>query len=151
MRRPEGLRFTVVGRRGPVPRGTRRDVLAPPRLGPPLRDSRMRQRPGGAFHDSHRARRGEPMVRMLHEVTDRGIERGEVRSDAANGYVYEAIPTMTMYRSNMCESECSDQGIEEMATRRRFRCCARPGCDSGCRRPGGGLREPGCRRGLRAA
>ncbi len=41
----------------------------------------------------------EPTVKLLREVIARGIERGEVRADAANGYVFDAIPAMMMYRS----------------------------------------------------
>ncbi|MFF0161029.1 TetR/AcrR family transcriptional regulator [Streptomyces sp. NPDC005263] len=56
----------------------------------------------------------EPTVQLLREVVIRGIERGEVRSDAANGYVFDAIPAMMMYRSKMCASEWSDQDLEEV-------------------------------------
>lgn len=56
----------------------------------------------------------EPTVRLLREVVVRGIERGEVRPDAANGYVFDAIPAMMMYRSKVCASEWSDQELEEM-------------------------------------
>jgi AcrR family transcriptional regulator len=56
----------------------------------------------------------EPTIRLLGEVINRGIERGEVRSDASNGYVLDAIPAMMMYRSKMCGSEWGDQDIEEM-------------------------------------
>ncbi|MEU1403776.1 TetR/AcrR family transcriptional regulator [Streptomyces sp. NPDC005728] len=56
----------------------------------------------------------EPTVKLLREVITRGIERGEVRSDAANGYVIDAIPAMMMYRSKMCASEWSDRDLEEM-------------------------------------
>ncbi|MFI1166392.1 TetR/AcrR family transcriptional regulator [Streptomyces sp. NPDC020801] len=56
----------------------------------------------------------EPTVRLLREVITRGIRRGEVRPDAANGYVYDAIPAMMMYRSKMCMSEWTDQDLEEM-------------------------------------
>jgi AcrR family transcriptional regulator len=59
----------------------------------------------------------EPTVRLLQEVITRGIERGEVRADAANGYVFDAIPAMMMYRSKMCASEWSDQDLEEMIDR----------------------------------
>jgi AcrR family transcriptional regulator len=59
----------------------------------------------------------EPTVRLLREVITRGIERGEVRSDAANGYVFDAIPAMMMYRSKMCGSEWSDQDLTEMIDR----------------------------------
>ncbi|GGW20589.1 TetR family transcriptional regulator [Streptomyces capoamus] len=56
----------------------------------------------------------EPTVKLLCEVITRGIERGEVRTDAANGYVFDAIPAMMMYRSKMCGSEWSDQDLAEM-------------------------------------
>ncbi|WP_251095229.1 TetR/AcrR family transcriptional regulator [Streptomyces sp. Caat 7-52] len=56
----------------------------------------------------------EPTVELLRDVIDRGIGRGEVRPDAANGYVFDAIPAMMMYRSKMCGSEWSDQDLEEM-------------------------------------
>ncbi|KOX08508.1 TetR/AcrR family transcriptional regulator [Streptomyces sp. NRRL B-3648] len=56
----------------------------------------------------------EPTVKLLREVITRGIERGEVRQDAANGYVFDAIPAMMMYRSKMCASEWSDRDLAEM-------------------------------------
>jgi AcrR family transcriptional regulator len=56
----------------------------------------------------------EPTIRLLREVILRGIERGEVRSDAVNSYVLDAAPAMMMYRSKMCASEWTDQDIEEM-------------------------------------
>jgi len=56
----------------------------------------------------------EPSVRLLREVITRGIERGEVRPDAANGYVFDAMPAMMMYRSKICGTEWSEQDIEEM-------------------------------------
>ncbi|MEV0183610.1 TetR/AcrR family transcriptional regulator [Streptomyces sp. NPDC050625] len=56
----------------------------------------------------------EPTIRLLREVITRGIGRGEVRSDAANSYVFDAIPAMMMYRSKMCASEWTDQDLEEM-------------------------------------
>ncbi|MGP4084035.1 TetR/AcrR family transcriptional regulator [Streptomyces sp. KR55] len=66
------------------------------------------------FHDVIVEGVVEPMISLLREVINRGIERGEVRSDAANGYVYDAIPAMMMYRSKVCASEWSDRDIEEM-------------------------------------
>jgi hypothetical protein len=54
---------------------------------------------------------------LLREVVIRRIERGEVRSDAANSYVLDAIPAMMMYRSKVCASEWSDQDLEEMIDR----------------------------------
>ncbi|MEU6257368.1 TetR/AcrR family transcriptional regulator [Streptomyces sp. NPDC047043] len=56
----------------------------------------------------------EPTVKLLREVIARGIERNEVRSDAANSYVFDAIPAMMMYRSKMCGSEWGDRDLEEM-------------------------------------
>ncbi|MFI8190211.1 TetR/AcrR family transcriptional regulator [Streptomyces sp. NPDC085946] len=56
----------------------------------------------------------EPVVKLLREVITRGIERGEVRPDADNGYVLDAIPAMMMYRSKVCGSEWSDAEVEEM-------------------------------------
>jgi AcrR family transcriptional regulator len=56
----------------------------------------------------------EPSVRLLRDIITRGIERGEVRPDAANGYVFDAIPAMMMYRSKICACEWTEQDIEEM-------------------------------------
>ncbi|MER7929896.1 TetR/AcrR family transcriptional regulator [Streptomyces sp. NPDC096057] len=56
----------------------------------------------------------EPTIRLLGEVINRGIERGEVRADASNSYVLDAIPAMMMYRSKMCGSEWPDRDLEEM-------------------------------------
>ncbi|WP_371576380.1 TetR/AcrR family transcriptional regulator [Streptomyces sp. NBC_01314] len=56
----------------------------------------------------------EPTVRLLRDVVERGIRRGEVRSDAANSYVFDAIPAMMMYRSKMCGSEWNEHDIKEM-------------------------------------
>ncbi|MGP4047895.1 TetR/AcrR family transcriptional regulator [Streptomyces sp. 2A115] len=56
----------------------------------------------------------EPTIRLLREVINRGIQRGEVRPDAANRYVFDAIPAMMMYRSKMCASEWTERDLEEM-------------------------------------
>ncbi|MFJ9247345.1 TetR/AcrR family transcriptional regulator [Streptomyces sp. NPDC101776] len=56
----------------------------------------------------------EPTIRMLRDAINRGIERGEVRADASNSYVFDVIPAMMMYRSKMCGSEWVDRDIEEM-------------------------------------
>ncbi|CCK27015.1 transcriptional regulator [Streptomyces davaonensis JCM 4913] len=56
----------------------------------------------------------EPTLRLLREVITRGIERGEVRSDAANACVFDAIPAMMMYRSKMRGSEWDDEELAEM-------------------------------------
>lgn len=56
----------------------------------------------------------EPTLEMLRTIVTRGTERGEVRIEAANGYVFDAIPAMMMYRSKLCGSEWTDQEVEEM-------------------------------------
>ncbi|MFF0225082.1 TetR/AcrR family transcriptional regulator [Streptomyces sp. NPDC004629] len=56
----------------------------------------------------------EPAIKLLHEIIIRGIARGEVRPDAANSYVCDAIPAMMMYRTKMCASEWSDRDVQEM-------------------------------------
>lgn len=56
----------------------------------------------------------EPTIGLLREVISRGIERKEVRPDAANGYVFDAVPAMMMYRSKVCGCEWADAEIEEM-------------------------------------
>jgi AcrR family transcriptional regulator len=56
----------------------------------------------------------EPTIKLLRDVIARGIERGEVRPDAANAYVFDTIPAMMMYRSKVCGSEWSDLEMEEM-------------------------------------
>ncbi|WP_328493559.1 TetR/AcrR family transcriptional regulator [Streptomyces sp. NBC_00414] len=73
-------------------------------------DSSQAQR----FHEVIIAGVVEPTIRLLGEVIDRGIRRGEVRPDAANSYVLDAIPAMMMYRSKVCASEWSERDIEEM-------------------------------------
>ncbi|OQR58850.1 TetR family transcriptional regulator [Streptomyces maremycinicus] len=59
----------------------------------------------------------EPTVKLLREVVNRGIERAEVRPDAADGYVLDAIPAMMMYRSKMCGCEWNDRELDEMIDR----------------------------------
>ncbi|MDX2544513.1 TetR/AcrR family transcriptional regulator [Streptomyces sp. WI04-05B] len=56
----------------------------------------------------------EPSARLLREIIDRGIERGETRPDAVNSYVLDAIPAMMMYRAKVCASEWEERDIEEM-------------------------------------
>ncbi|GGM99371.1 TetR/AcrR family transcriptional regulator [Streptomyces fuscichromogenes] len=58
-----------------------------------------------------------PTIQLIGDVVTRGIERGEVRADAANGYVLDAIPAMMMYRNKISGSEWNDQEIEEMIDR----------------------------------
>ncbi|EDY61373.1 MULTISPECIES: TetR/AcrR family transcriptional regulator [Streptomyces] len=59
----------------------------------------------------------EPSVKLLRQIITRGVGRGEVRPDAANDYVFDAIPAMMMYRSKMRGSEWDDQDVEEMIDR----------------------------------
>ncbi|MEU9479611.1 TetR/AcrR family transcriptional regulator [Streptomyces sp. NPDC048191] len=56
----------------------------------------------------------EPTLQLLGEVITRGLERGEVRPDAVNSYVFDAVPAMMMYRSKVCASEWCDRELEEM-------------------------------------
>ena len=56
----------------------------------------------------------EPTIKLLREVITRGIERNEVRPDAANSYLFDAIPAMMMYRSKLRGSEWGDRDLEEM-------------------------------------
>ncbi|MFJ1605058.1 TetR/AcrR family transcriptional regulator [Streptomyces sp. NPDC088253] len=56
----------------------------------------------------------EPTKHLLREIVRRGIEREEVRPDAANSYVFDVIPAMMMYRSKVCASEWSERDLEEM-------------------------------------
>lgn len=56
----------------------------------------------------------EPTKHLLREIVNRGIEREEVRPDAANSYVFDVIPAMMMYRSKVCASEWGERDLEEM-------------------------------------
>ena len=56
----------------------------------------------------------EPTIKLLRDVITRGIERNEVRPDAANSYVFDVIPAMMMYRSKLRGSEWDDRDLEEM-------------------------------------
>ncbi|WP_331461982.1 TetR-like C-terminal domain-containing protein [Streptomyces sp. KMM 9044] len=47
----------------------------------------------------------EPAIVMLREVIERGTGCGEIRAGAANSYVFEVVPAMRRYRSEMCGSE----------------------------------------------
>jgi hypothetical protein len=47
----------------------------------------------------------EPTVQLIRKVVLRGTDRGEVRPDADNSCVLDAVPAMMMYRSKMCGSE----------------------------------------------
>ncbi|OIJ87973.1 TetR/AcrR family transcriptional regulator [Streptomyces colonosanans] len=56
----------------------------------------------------------EPIMKLLRKVIICGVERGEVRSGAANGYVFDVIPAMMMYRAKLCGSEWCERDLEEM-------------------------------------
>jgi AcrR family transcriptional regulator len=56
----------------------------------------------------------EPSVQLIEEVVLRGIERGEVRSDAAEAAVCDVIPAMMMYRSKVCGSEWGEADLVAM-------------------------------------
>jgi hypothetical protein len=56
----------------------------------------------------------EPMIKLVREVITRGIERKEVRADAASSYVFDAIPAIMMYRNKMRGSEWDDPDLEAM-------------------------------------
>ncbi|MER5181946.1 TetR/AcrR family transcriptional regulator C-terminal ligand-binding domain-containing protein [Streptomyces sp. NPDC002896] len=58
-----------------------------------------------------------PTVGLIEEVLRRGIERGEVRSGAADDYACDVIPAMMMYRSKIRGSEWGERDIEEMIDR----------------------------------
>lgn len=47
----------------------------------------------------------QPPARLLGDVVRRGDERGEVRPDADNENVRDAIPAMLIYRTKMCGSK----------------------------------------------
>ncbi|MFF6778900.1 TetR/AcrR family transcriptional regulator [Streptomyces sp. NPDC012637] len=66
------------------------------------------------FHELITTSVTEPSQRLLREVIERGIERGEVREDAAHEIVFDVIPALMMYRSKVCASEWSDAEITEM-------------------------------------
>ncbi|MEU8762516.1 TetR/AcrR family transcriptional regulator [Streptomyces sp. NPDC048659] len=59
----------------------------------------------------------DPSKRLLREVLERGVARGEVRADAPGDLVYDVIPAMMMYRSKVCGSEWTDTEIAELIDR----------------------------------
>ncbi|WP_406455612.1 TetR/AcrR family transcriptional regulator [Streptomyces sp. NBC_00876] len=52
-----------------------------------------------------------PTTDLIKQVVIRGIERGEVRSDALHGLGFDVIPAMMMYRTKVCGSEWGDEEI----------------------------------------
>ncbi|MET7856198.1 TetR/AcrR family transcriptional regulator [Streptomyces sp. NPDC005318] len=96
-----------------------------------LRDA-MFSKPGCALRsvlhecDAHAAERFQsvilkgviqPSTALFREVVDRGIGRGDVRTDATDALTLEVIPAMMMYRSKVCGSEWPDGEIAEMIDR----------------------------------
>ncbi|MEV0413643.1 TetR/AcrR family transcriptional regulator [Streptomyces sp. NPDC050448] len=68
----------------------------------------------GRFHDVIRSGLHEPAHRLIRELVQRGIERGDVRPDATDPFVADVIPAMMMYRAKVCGSEWADPDIAEM-------------------------------------
>uniref|UniRef100_A0AAU2JX70 TetR/AcrR family transcriptional regulator n=1 Tax=Streptomyces sp. NBC_00049 TaxID=2903617 RepID=A0AAU2JX70_9ACTN len=64
------------------------------------------------FHSVIRSGLHEPAQLLIRELVQRGIERGDVRADAAGPFVMDVIPAMMMYRAKMCGSEWVDADIE---------------------------------------
>ncbi|MGW7452293.1 TetR/AcrR family transcriptional regulator [Streptomyces sp. NPDC054787] len=56
----------------------------------------------------------EPAQVLIRELICRGIERGDVRSDATGPFVVDVIPAMLMYRAKVCGSEWVDAEIAEL-------------------------------------
>lgn len=69
---------------------------------------------GRRFHDVIFNGIVQPGVKLIQEIFQRGIERGEVWSGAANSYVADVIPALMMYRSMVCGSEWDERDLEEM-------------------------------------
>ena len=97
-------------------------------LGRQMRDV-MHSRPGGAlravlhecdvatverFHRVITEDVVHPTVELIAEVVKRGIERGEVRPQAANPLVYDVLPAMMMYRTKVRATEWTTQDLEEL-------------------------------------
>ncbi|MFD7029951.1 TetR/AcrR family transcriptional regulator [Streptomyces sp. NPDC059917] len=66
------------------------------------------------FHELIRTGLTEPSRRLFEDLVQRGIARGDVRSDATGEFVADVIPAIMMYRSKVCGSEWGDQDIREM-------------------------------------
>ncbi|MBT2407347.1 MULTISPECIES: TetR/AcrR family transcriptional regulator [unclassified Streptomyces] len=56
----------------------------------------------------------KPAHRLIEELVQRGIRRGDVRPDADSPLVFGVIPAMLMYRAKVCGSEWKDAEIAEM-------------------------------------
>ncbi|WP_328301185.1 TetR/AcrR family transcriptional regulator [Streptomyces sp. NBC_00435] len=56
----------------------------------------------------------EPAHKLIQELVRRGIDRGDVRSDATDALLADVIPALMMYRAKVCGSEWGDAEIAEM-------------------------------------
>ncbi|WP_327304191.1 TetR/AcrR family transcriptional regulator [Streptomyces sp. NBC_01298] len=56
----------------------------------------------------------EPAHRLIGELVHRGIDRGDVRSDATSPFLVDVVPALMMYRAKVCGSEWADGDIAEM-------------------------------------
>ncbi|MFD9305533.1 TetR/AcrR family transcriptional regulator [Streptomyces sp. NPDC060048] len=68
----------------------------------------------GRFHGLIWSGLHEPAHRLIGELVRRGIDRGDVRTDATGPFLVEVIPAMMMYRAKVCGSEWRDADIAEM-------------------------------------
>ncbi|WP_406431208.1 TetR/AcrR family transcriptional regulator [Streptomyces sp. NBC_00631] len=72
---------------------------------------------GGRVHDVVLDVVVKPTAELLGAIVERGVERGEVPSAAANSFVRDAIPAMVMYRLRVRESTWDAPEIREMIDR----------------------------------
>jgi AcrR family transcriptional regulator len=56
----------------------------------------------------------EPGRRRILDVVRRGIERGEVRSDATGGIIADVVPALMMYRAKLGGREITRQDLVEV-------------------------------------
>ncbi|MFD7554392.1 MULTISPECIES: TetR/AcrR family transcriptional regulator [unclassified Streptomyces] len=69
---------------------------------------------GARFQGVIRSGLHEPAQELIGELLARGIERGDVRSDAIGPYVVDVIPALLMYGAKMRGSEWADAEIGAM-------------------------------------
>ncbi|MFD8013514.1 TetR/AcrR family transcriptional regulator [Streptomyces sp. NPDC058955] len=58
-----------------------------------------------------------PSKQLFAHALERGIKRGEVRSDAIDDLVLDVIPALMMYRSKVCGSEWTDTEMADVIDR----------------------------------
>ncbi|MFD3806698.1 TetR-like C-terminal domain-containing protein [Streptomyces sp. NPDC058611] len=63
------------------------------------------------FHEVVRSGLHEPAQRLIGELVERGIKRGDVRADAMGPFVVDVIPAVMTYRTKVCGSEREDRDI----------------------------------------